>query len=289
MANTKISELPVYTGDTTGVYLVMDTADLSSTYRVSKEKITNISGSNTLMAYFSGSNHISGANKIFIRDGGESLLIGDPFFNAAYPEKLVVTHEDFNIASFRSTLPDGYAEVNIVNTSTGPNSSTDLVLWNDLSTESSSYVDLGINSSNYSAGGVGFGGDGYLINAANDLYVGSMDTGDHGHTHIFAGNLWNSSSISIYNDGTVGFGTDVLNNTAYTIPSSIYGYTYEFSGSVKLDNNLLVVGEVSGSVVKGDRFQLMTTHPLPLGVLGSLAVSGSHLFFHNGSTWNQIG
>jgi hypothetical protein len=44
MANTKISELPVYTGDTTGVYLVMDTADLSSTYRVFKEKITNISG-----------------------------------------------------------------------------------------------------------------------------------------------------------------------------------------------------------------------------------------------------
>ena len=37
MANTKISALPLYTGDTTGAYLVMDNSGLTQTYKVTKE------------------------------------------------------------------------------------------------------------------------------------------------------------------------------------------------------------------------------------------------------------
>jgi len=43
MANTKISALPLYTGDTTGAYLVMDNSGLTQTYKVTKE--TFLSGS----------------------------------------------------------------------------------------------------------------------------------------------------------------------------------------------------------------------------------------------------
>jgi hypothetical protein len=39
MANTKISALPTYTGDTTGVYLVMDNSGLTQTYKVTKETL----------------------------------------------------------------------------------------------------------------------------------------------------------------------------------------------------------------------------------------------------------
>jgi len=39
MANTKISALPTYTGDTTGVYLVMDDSSLTQTYKISKEAL----------------------------------------------------------------------------------------------------------------------------------------------------------------------------------------------------------------------------------------------------------
>jgi hypothetical protein len=39
MANTKISALPTYTGDTTGAYLVMDNSGLTETYKVSKETL----------------------------------------------------------------------------------------------------------------------------------------------------------------------------------------------------------------------------------------------------------
>ena len=37
MANTKISALPLYTGNTNGTYLVMDSSGLTETYKVTKE------------------------------------------------------------------------------------------------------------------------------------------------------------------------------------------------------------------------------------------------------------
>ena len=65
MANTKISSLPTFTGDTTGVYLVMDNSGLTESFKVSKETLfsgytTNVvspvSGSWTLSA---GTNTVS--------------------------------------------------------------------------------------------------------------------------------------------------------------------------------------------------------------------------------------
>jgi hypothetical protein len=44
MANTKISALPTYTGDTTGAYLVMDNSGLTQTYKVRKETLIGSSG-----------------------------------------------------------------------------------------------------------------------------------------------------------------------------------------------------------------------------------------------------
>jgi hypothetical protein len=38
MANTKISALPTFTGDTTGVYVVIDNSGLTETYKVTKER-----------------------------------------------------------------------------------------------------------------------------------------------------------------------------------------------------------------------------------------------------------
>jgi hypothetical protein len=65
MANTKISALPTFTGDTTGAYLVMDNSSLTETFKVPKETLfsgysTNVvspvSGSWTLSA---GTNTVS--------------------------------------------------------------------------------------------------------------------------------------------------------------------------------------------------------------------------------------
>ena len=76
MANTKISQLPTFTGDTTGAYLVMDNSGLTESFKVSKETLfsgytTNVvspvSGSWTLSA---GTNTVS-----FTVTAGESYVM----------------------------------------------------------------------------------------------------------------------------------------------------------------------------------------------------------------------
>ena len=249
MANTKINQLPLYTGDTTGTYLVMNNSGETTTYKVTKENLVGITGSVNHVAYYKDSKTLGSLDNFHVvggvNGGFNTFGLGTDAYTSYSPERLIVDGGNYNIATFQTSQQNSYAEVNIKNFGSGSGASTDLVIWNDASTESSSYVDLGINSSNYSAGFVGFGGDGYLINAANDMYIGSTTTGNHGHVHIFGGSMWNSSSISIYNDGTIGFGTDWLDNTASTIPST--GYTYEFSGSVKLDNDLKVDGKITNN------------------------------------------
>jgi hypothetical protein len=61
MANKKISQLPLYTGDTTGVYLVMDNAAQTVTYKVTKETLVGASGTSGTSGS-SGSSGTSGSN-----------------------------------------------------------------------------------------------------------------------------------------------------------------------------------------------------------------------------------
>jgi hypothetical protein len=269
----------------------MNNSGETTTYKVTKETLLKFDGSGNNLAYFdSTTNQITGSFITHISNNGNTLGIGTSAFDSSQPERLIVAQNNStNIATFQTAKQDSYAEVNIKNFGSGSNSSSDLVLWNDVSTESSSYVDLGINSSNYSAGQVGYGGDGYLYNATNDMYVGSTGIGNHGHLHLFGGNMWTSSSISIYNDGTIGFGTDVLDNNANTIPSS--GFTYEFRGNTKFDNNVKVDGSInltSGSITMPNRPAFRVT-----GAGGAKSatnvISGSYMIadYSQGSGWNQ--
>ena len=61
MANTKISALPTFTGDTTGVYLVMDNSGLTETFKVSKETLIGSSGTSGTSGS-SGSSGTSGSS-----------------------------------------------------------------------------------------------------------------------------------------------------------------------------------------------------------------------------------
>jgi hypothetical protein len=76
MANTKISQLPTFTGDTTGAYLVMDNSGLTESFKVSKETlfsgysqnaISPVTGSWTLSA---GTNTVS-----FTVTAGQSYIM----------------------------------------------------------------------------------------------------------------------------------------------------------------------------------------------------------------------
>jgi hypothetical protein len=65
------------------------------------------------------------------------------------------------------------------NANSGTNASTDFVLMNNLGDENNHYIDLGINSSNYSAEMYGVNGtnDGYLYVAGGNLSIGTQTPG----------------------------------------------------------------------------------------------------------------
>jgi hypothetical protein len=208
----------------------------------------SVTGSINKLAYFNRNNVINSYPHAYLT--GSTFGLGTDAFTGYQPETLMVDGgQSFNIATFQTSQNNSFAEVNIKNFGSGSNSSADLVLWNDVTTEESGFVDLGINSSNYSAGELAYSGDGYLVSSHSDLYVGAMNTGSHGHLHMFGGRLWDSSSISIYNDGTIGIHVDKLNNSASTIPTA--GYMMEIAGDVIFDNNIDIIGNISSSTISG--------------------------------------
>jgi hypothetical protein len=66
--------------------------------------------------------------------------------------------------------------------------------------------------------------------------------------------------------------------------------TLQINASTDIRNNLNITGSlnVTGSVNITSVMTLSQQSPLPTGTVGSLAVSGSNLFYHNGSSWSQI-
>lgn len=68
---------------------------------------------------------------------------------------------------------NNYFQMNIKNSSSGSGATTDIVATADNGTETSNYVDLGINGSGYTGSAIqtGVANDGYLISAGNDFYM----------------------------------------------------------------------------------------------------------------------
>jgi len=133
---------------------------------------------------------------------------------------------------------DYYTQINLKNTNSGPLASGDIVVTADNGTEGVHYVDLGINSSTYNGGVVGYANDAYLLNVGKDLYLGTIGGTSHpAKLYLFANNAWNNPQVTVHTGSEVTFNTS----------SFTEGYTYEFSGSVKIDGSLYV-SDLTGSL-----------------------------------------
>jgi len=97
--------------------------------------------------------------------------------------------------------------------------SSDIVVTANIGSPNTYYVDLGINSSQYTGEYVGNSGDGYLYSQANDFYIGNTNTGRS--INFFVGapvNDPNNALISISTGGII-FGTPNLNMIKTTTPA----------------------------------------------------------------------
>jgi cytoskeletal protein CcmA (bactofilin family) len=159
----------------------------------------------------------------------------------------VGTSGSVNIAHFQANN-EYYGQVNIFNINSGSFASTDLVLTADNGNEVVHYVDLGINSSTYDGGEVGYNNDAYLINAGNDLYLGTLGGTYHpAEVKLFTMGNWTTPQITLHSSD---------NQISFNTTGSTEGYTYEFSGSAKFNNDIKVDGVIYNNEIQNDNQDL---------------------------------
>lgn len=127
---------------------------------------------------FESYHYINGLSEIMRLQSGR-MAVGSNSFNATNPEKLLIdagVTTSYNLMTGKGSI-DNYLQINVQNRSSGTNASSDLVATSDNGTETSNYIDMGINSSGYNNTSIpilnGIN-DTYLYAAGNDFTIGNL-------------------------------------------------------------------------------------------------------------------
>jgi len=158
------------------------------------------------------------------------------------------------LADFTTTA-NSYAQINLRNTSSGTNASSDVIITANNGSDTTNFIDLGINNSGFSVGS-------WTINGANDGYLYTSD----GNLSIGAINASVAKYISFFTGGTL------LSNERMRINAIGVGI-----GSTNPTSKLDVVGDakVSGVVTAttfiGALTGTATTSSNVIGGIGSLS------------------
>ncbi|UAY50640.1 beta strand repeat-containing protein [Ferruginibacter albus] len=133
-----------------------------------------------------------------------------PSFTAGpYMDKFLVdagATNSYNVITAKGTV-NNYLQFNVQNQSNGTAASSDLVATADNGSETSNYVDMGVNGSAYSGGVMGSANDAYLFNMGNNLLVG---TGSASKSVVFmtgGTSQGTNERMRIDGSGNVGVGT----------------------------------------------------------------------------------
>lgn len=268
MASKKISELtsslaPPLSGVTAVVHN-------GTTYKSTLSTLKTVLVDSVSHA-FTGSQSIVGNLSVTDYITGSRLNLGNgDLLDTNNPEALTVhSSGSWNMAAFEGNS-ETFLQYYFVNRNSSNNASTDIVIGNDTGTaeglEEVLFVDLGMNSSNYDGGFVGRANDAYLFNYSNDFFIGTIQLLDNScDLHLFTNNNWENPQISISGSGQIGFNSLSISD----------GYQYEFSGSVKLINNIDVIG--TGS------FEKVTIGP---GIIGEIPEEPESLHVGSDSSIN---
>jgi hypothetical protein len=158
------------------------------------------------------------------------------------------------LADFTTTA-NSYGQINLRNTSTGTNASSDVVLTADTGNDSSNFIDLGINNSGFSVGSWTINGptDGYLYTSDGNLSIGAINASVAKYISFFTGGTLISNERMRINATGVGIGT-----TNPSQPLHVQGnarVTGEFRDST---NSPGTTGQVLQSTVTGTQWATAT-------------------------------
>jgi len=127
---------------------------------------------------FKSYNYLSGMSEIMRLQSGR-MAVGSNAFNATNPEKLLIdagATTSYNLMTGKGSI-DNYLQINVQNRSATASASSDLVATADNGSETSNYIDMGINSSIYNNTAVPVlngANNSYLYSAGNDFAMGNL-------------------------------------------------------------------------------------------------------------------
>jgi hypothetical protein len=183
--------------------------------------------------------NIKGArgNNILYVSGSGNIGINSIAFDPLAPEALLISGSTYNIISADTNI-NTYGQIHTHNRNAGTAASSDLVATNNTGNEIGNYVDLGINSSGYTAAFIGNANDGYLYNTGSQFYIGNASPGRN--LYFFAGGTSNTASMMLSASGNVGIGAT--------------------SPNAKLDVRGYIVSDVNGNAVESGFYLGSSAH-----------------------------
>ena len=250
----------------------------------------NLQGTINHIPYFSGSTQVLGDSAMFqVNNGlnqGYSIAINQNGVSTEAPEALYVyqaSTSSYNVISGKGNL-DSYLQLNIQNVNAGPTASSDIVATANNGSETSNYIDMGINSSNFS-GPIGDANDAYLYSTGRHLHIGNASNfpiqffvgGDDTNAtrkfelnvngqHNMTGSLEMSGSLN------VNFNTTASNArvTQTLIAQTVSASTIYSSGSNRFGGSLSTNQIFTGSILMTGSLDFKGNQSLT----GSLNISG---------------
>ncbi len=221
----------------------------SASFATTSSYSNNINGLTKYIALFDTENSLS--SSAIHQSNSYSIIINREFGTANAPEALFVFQpntESFNITTFESNV-DNYSQINIRNESDGETASSDIVATANNGDEFINFVNMGINSSNFT-GSVGGPNDAYLFSTGKNLVIGNTVPGESVIFFVGGGLVENYQKLILKSDdqhimsGSLNISGSLIVDIGIT--GSLYG-----TSSFALDASIskLVTGS-EGSVVE---------------------------------------
>jgi hypothetical protein len=166
------------------------------------------------------------ATSSIYQSGSSTVIINLDNATSDAPEALYVwqpSQTSFNVISGKGNL-NNYLQLNIQNTNQGASASSDVVATSNNGDETTNYIDMGINSVDYSQNFIGSANDAYLYSTGRHLHIGNVSNFP---VQIFAG----GSDVDIHNKLELSPNNQHLMSGSLDVSGSIKAFS--FTGSLQ--------------------------------------------------------